>query len=227
MVAWKSASGVPSEVQTALQDAMEHAVANVPQLDGRLVVCPDVSGSMAHSSITGQRRRATSVVRCIDVAGLIAAAMLRQNRDARVIPFETGVRDIRLNPRDSVMTLAERLAKIAGGGTNCSAPLALLNRERAKVDVVVYVSDNESWVDAHRGRGTGMMSEWETLRSRNPDAKLICIDLTPNVYKQTLDRPDILNVGGFSDLVFDVIAQFAAGRGNARHWAELIERTEL
>ena len=228
LVAWKSASGVPAPVQAALQEAMEHAVANVPLLDGRLVVCPDVSGSMSHSSITGQRRGATSVVRCIDVAALIAAAMLRKNREARVIAFETGVCDIRLNPRDSVMTLADQLAKIGGGGTNCSAPLALLNREQAKVDVVIYVSDNESWVDAaHNGRSTGMMAEWEKLRSRNRGAKLICIDLTPNTRKQAIDRPDILNVGGFSDLVFDVIAQFVAASGDAQHWAQLIDRTAL
>ena len=229
LVAWKSVSKVPAPVRSALQDAMEHAVANVPRLDGaRLVVCPDVSGSMAYSAITGVRAGATSAVRCIDVAGLIAAAMLRQNRDARVIPFEQRVCDLQLNPRDSVTTMAEQLAKIGGGGTNCSAPLALLNRERAAVDVVIYVSDNESWVDAaHGGRGTGMMAEWEQLRSRNPHAKLICIDLTPNVQKQAIDRPDILNVGGFSDAVFDVITQFiSTGRGG-KHWAGLIDQIAL
>ena len=46
------------------------------------------------------------------------------------------------------MTNAAKLASIGGGGTNCSAPLAQLNAERAKVDLVVFVSDNESWVDA-------------------------------------------------------------------------------
>ena len=34
------------EVRDALQDAMELAIANVPSIEGRVVVCPDVSGSM-------------------------------------------------------------------------------------------------------------------------------------------------------------------------------------
>lgn len=34
---------------------------------------------------------------------------------------------------------------------------------------------------------------------------------------------DILNVGGFSDAVFDVIEPFTAGRYGPRHWVEASE----
>jgi 60 kDa SS-A/Ro ribonucleoprotein len=37
---------------------------------------------------------------------------------------------------------------------------------------------------------------------------LICIDLQPNQTTQAPERDDILNIGGFSDAVFDVIAAF-------------------
>lgn len=231
LAAWKMAADVPSAIQDALQEAMEHAVYNVPELEGHVVICPDVSGSMHGAAITGAREGATSKVRCVDVAGLVAAAFVRRNRQARVLPFAEAVVDIRINPRDSVMTIAEQLAKIGGGGTNCSAPLAGLNAVRAKVDAVIYVSDNESWVDAG-GRsgyqaGTAMMEEWNLLRARNPRAKLVCIDLTPNIHKQATDRADILDVGGFSDAVFDVVAQFVAQEGGPQHWVDLIERLEL
>ena len=53
---------------------------------------------------------------------------------------------------------------------------------------------------------------------------MVCIDLTPNIHKQAIDREDILNVGGFSDAVFDIVAQFVSSDGPA-HWADLIERT--
>ena len=49
------------------------------------------------------------------------------------------------------MTNAARLAEIGGGGTACSAPLAKLNREKAKVDLVLIVSDNE-FVGGHAAR---------------------------------------------------------------------------
>jgi len=221
-----SADGVPAVVRDALQDAMELATANVPAFEGRVVVCPDVSGSMS-SALTGWRGSATTTVRCIDVAALVAATVLRRNADARVLPFEQAVVGLRLNARDSIMTNAQALAKIGGGGTNCSAPLALLNRERAAVDVVILVSDNESWVDARRRGATQTMLEWAALKQRNPRAKLVCIDLQPNATTQAAERADVLNVGGFSDAVFATVADFAAGSLEADHWVGEIDRIAL
>jgi 60 kDa SS-A/Ro ribonucleoprotein len=219
-------AGVPAELGAALQDAMELALANVPSFDGRVVVCPDVSGSMS-SPVTGHRGSATSSVRCIDVAALVAASVLRKNPAARVLPFEQAVVTLQLNGRDSVMTNAQALAAIGGGGTNCSAPLALLNKERAAVDVVILVSDNESWVDANRRGATQTLREWELLKARNPDARLVCIDLQPGATTQAAERHDILNVGGFSDAVFTLVAAFAEGKADADHWVGEIEKISL
>jgi 60 kDa SS-A/Ro ribonucleoprotein len=161
MVAYTMAranADIPREVCDALQDAMEIAIANVPAIDGRVYICPDVSGSMS-SPATGFRKGMTTAVRCIDVAALVAAAVLRKNPRAKVLPFEHDVVSVDLNSRDSVMTNAARLAAIGGGGTNCSAPLALLNRRKAKGDLVIFISDYESWVDAGGGSGAATMRE--------------------------------------------------------------------
>jgi len=217
---------VPAVVRDALQDAMEIAIANVPEIPGKVYVCPDVSGSMS-SSVTGFRKGSTSKIRCIDVAALVAASILRKNPSAEVIPFEQDVISLSLNKRDSVMTNAEKLASIGGGGTNCSAPLALLNGRRAAGDLVVFVSDNESWVDAGRGRGTATMSEWSVFKKRNPQARMVCIDIQPYGTTQAQEREDILNIGGFSDQVFEVIAEFARGELSPNHWVGVIESTVL
>ena len=113
---------------------------------------------------------------------------------------------VQLNARDSVMTNAEKLAAIGGGGTNCSAPLAALNQRQAKGDLAVFVSDNESWVDAKAGRGTETMRQWTQFKQFNPQARLVCIDLQPYATTQAPERGDVLNIGGFSDQVFEVIA---------------------
>ncbi len=224
MVAWKNCSNdVPVAVRDALQDAMEIAIGNVPAFAGKVYVCPDVSGSM-RSPVTGARKGSTSAVTCVDVAALMAAAILRRNPSAEVIPFETGVVSIRLNSRDSVMTNAEKLGSIGGGGTNCSAPLRLLNKRQAEGDVVIFVSDNESWVDQGCKRGTALMGAWEEFRKRNPSAKLVCVDVQPCETSQVTERADILNVGGFSDQVFDLIAAFAAGELNGDHWVRRIQQ---
>jgi 60 kDa SS-A/Ro ribonucleoprotein len=228
MVAYANAgASVPAEVRDALQDAMEVAISNVPGVRGKVYVCPDVSGSM-RSPVTGLRKGATSVVRCVDVAALVAAAVLRRNPRAEVIPFEHEVvKGMGLNPRDSVMTNAQKLAAVGGGGTNCSAPLRLLNERKAEGDLVLYVSDNESWVDAGSGRGTATMQEWAVFKRRNPGARLVCVDVQPYGTAQAAEREDILNVGGFSDQVFDVVADFAAGRLNPDHWVGVVEQVAL
>ncbi|MGJ7500591.1 vWA domain-containing protein [Variovorax sp. ZT5P49] len=217
---------VPHVVKEALQDAMELALANVPVFEGRVVVCPDVSGSMS-SPVTGHRGSATTAVRCIDVAALVAAAVLRRNADARVLPFETKVVSLQLNPCDSVMTNAAKLAAVGGGGTSCSAPLALLNREKAQADLVVLVSDNESWADPARGRGTATMQEWAAFKERNPKARMVCIDIQPYATTQAQERDDVLNIGGFSDEVFKLLAVYAAGGLGADHWVGVIEETSI
>ena len=108
------------------------------------------------------------------------------------------------------MTNAAKLAAIGGGGTNCSRAAGLLNREQAKVDLVIFVSDNESWVDAQRGRGDGDDAASGTASRRaTRRRKLVCIDMQPYGTTQALEREDILNVGGFSDAVFEVVADFA------------------
>ena len=219
---------MPFEIREALQDAMETAVQNVPAIRGKVVVCPDVSGSM-HSPATGYRGSATSKTRCIDIAALVSAAMLRTNLQARVIPFEQITVNVQLNPRDSIMTNAQKLANIGGGGTACSAPLALLNREKADVDLVVIVSDNESWADYEQqwGGKTSLMKEWDILKQRCPEAKLVCLDIQPYTTAQAQNRRDILNIGGFSDQVFTLIGSFAEQGMGADFWVEEIEKTEL
>ncbi len=222
---------VPAKVRESLQDAMEIAIENVPAIDGKVYVFPDVSGSM-HSPLTGHRKGSTTAVRCIDVAALVAAAVLRKNPSAEVIPFESDVVKVRLNPRDSVMTNATKLASLPAGGTNCSAPLRYINRARAKGDLVIYVSDNESWVDSpwygrYGGGTTETLQQWAAFKARSPQARMVCIDLQPYGTTQAKEREDIVNVGGFSDQVFTLMADVARGGTDVDYWVRQIEAMSL
>lgn len=215
---------VPPLVRAALEQALEAALANVPDLPRYVVICPDVSGSMT-SPITGYRKGATSKLRCIDIAALLTAALLRRSQAARVLPFEHGVVPVWLDPADRVAVNAAKLAAIGGGGTNVSAPLAWLNTRRVKVDLVVIVSDNQSWLDANAGGATETMRQWDSLARRNPGARLVCIDIQPHGTTQAAGRPDIINIGGFSDAVFGLLGNLAAGA--ATDWVSLVEQVEL
>jgi len=232
---------VPQKIKTALQKAAEIACGMVPELPGPVLIGLDTSGSMG-SAITGHRGLgATSKMRCVDVAALFAAAILRRNPESVVVPFDTAAYEARFDPNDTILSLAERLAKFGGGGTDCSLPLVEANTRYAKRPFagVILVSDNESWVygGRHFATGsqgeTGVMNQWQQFVKnqqrlagrKTAGPKLVCIDLQPNTTTQAMDRDDILNIGGFSDAVFNVVAAFLGG-DQSRFVAE-VEAVEL
>jgi 60 kDa SS-A/Ro ribonucleoprotein len=228
MSAYLAASeNMPAPIVEALQDAMEIATENVPALPGRVAMAIDVSGSMI-SAVTGYRKGATSKMRCVDVAALLAACIKRVNPQTQILPFAESVKRLRLNARDSVMTQAQQMAALLGGGTKVSAPLAELNAKRAQLDLVVIVSDNQSWADTRGNGGTETMRQWAQIKQRCPTARLVCIDLQPYATSQTVESADVMHVGGFSDAVFDLLAQGSAGGGaKAARWVERIEAIAL
>ena len=62
---------------------------------------------------------------------------------------------------------------------------------------------------------------------RNPRALLVCLDVQPYGTTQATERTDILNIGGFSDQVFEVVSAFASGHLEADHWIGRIQATAL
>ena len=242
LTTWKAMHDMPNEIIVAVQQAMEHATSNIPKFDcDNVYIMVDTSGSMQQPAITEwdkrkqqdqygrlavRRRVQPNVARpsCCEVAALFASAILRRNPTATVIPFDTEVRHVNINPMDSIMTNANKLS-LHGGGTNCAAALAHLNDKRATGDLVIYLSDYESWCSS-RGysNGTPMANEWDKFKRRNKQAKLVCIDITPNDTTQVQDNKDILSVGGFNDKVFNVIESFRLGVG---HWVDYIKNADL
>ncbi len=244
LAAYMNASDeVPSKIKTALHDAAEIACGNVPKLPGPVIIGLDTSGSMG-CAVTGNRGRGgTSKMRCVDVAALFAAAILRRNPDSVVIPFDTRAYNVdgkgaKVAPSDSILSLSARLSKYGGGGTDCSLPFVEANKRYSKQRFagIVLVSDNESWIDSGRAFGygrngsTGVMTKWEQFKKTQQklgiaDPKLVCIDLQPYGTSQAPERDDILNIGGFSDAVFNVVASFL--EGDASHFVREVESVEL
>ena len=65
------------------------------------------------------------------------------------------------------------------------------------------------------------------MKKRNANARMICIDLVPNTNSQTIERTDILNIGGFSDAVFELVRLFASGDLPPEHWVGVIEARRI
>ena len=213
---------VPRAIRASLHDALEASVDRVPHLPGKVYVAVDVSSSM-QSPVTGSSRGNTSVVKCLDVAALFAAAILRQNPSAELIPFHDRVVPFAADATDPVFRTAERLAALPSGGTDCSRVLAHLNACKARGDFVIYVSDDQSWCGTRGvGGSTGMLTEWRRFKVANREAKLVCIDLQPYATVQALEGGDVLHVGGFSDQVFEVLRAVAEGGLAPDRWVDRI-----
>ena len=122
---------VPQKIKAALHQAAEIACGNVPELPGPVVIGLDVSGSMSSPATGNRGQGATSKLRCVDVAALFAAAILRRNPNSLVIAFDYKPHAVQVDPGDTILSLAERLARYGGGGTNCALPLQVANSRTA------------------------------------------------------------------------------------------------
>lgn len=223
LTAYQNTTEVPQQIRNALQDALEVATENTPVLNGNILVSVDVSGSMSWAA-TGMRGSVTSVTKCVDVAALFASCILRNNQGAEITAFDTRYHGrTNLNPRDSVMTNATILSKFGGGGTAIQLPLQ--NAANGK-DVIILVSDNESWSGNRLGEATPLMQAWTAYKRRNPKCKLVLIDIQPGNTSQVAPSvKDVLCVGGFSDAVFDVIARFV--NNTSDKFVDVVKSTEL
>jgi 60 kDa SS-A/Ro ribonucleoprotein len=194
-------SGAERRISEALVDALEGAFENMPDLGDNICIAPDVSGSMRMGSVSRN-----SKTRCIDIAGIFTAAMLKSSEDAIVLPFENHVVDVKLSRRDSAMTTSEKLARIGGGGTAVSAPVSYLLDRKIAVDTFIGITDNIEWARDQSGRH-GFLPTWNLYKERvAPQAKAFLITIAP--YRHAVaptDAPDIHYIYGWSDTVLSYI----------------------
>lgn len=222
LTTFQNIKDVPVLIKLAIQDAMEIATENVPALNGKTLVAVDVSGSMS-SKITEK-----SVTSCVDVAALIASSLLRKNeKNTKVVLFDTKLYEPDLNPRDSVLTNAKKIA-MDGGGTSISEAFLYLLNCGVNYNNILLISDNESWADnSFWGRTTSSKALWEQyLNTVNKNARLINLDLLPNTSRQIPSYAGkVLCVGGASDVVFSIFDSFFNGDNTS--FVEIIEGVEL
>ena len=231
MVAYTTAADVPLMIRESLQDAMEIAIQNVPRIEGKVYVCPDISGSM-HSPATGIRKGSTTAVRCIDIAALVAAAVLRKNPQAEVIPFESDV--VRRGPesarfgddqRPATGLAALRRNELQRSVATPEPPQG--TRRRGDLRLRQRVVDRFAALRPMGRRRDGDHATVGRVQAAQPGGK---DDLHRHPALRAhpgAEREDIINIGGFSDQVFNLIAEVAAGGAGKDHWVRAIAATRL
>lgn len=206
-------SGESKQLKDALNTALEVAIENVPKFEGKIAVCIDVSGSM-NCPISGYRRSATTSATYVTAAALMAVTMKHKNEDIDLLGFNSQLHHLAIDDNMNIIESVQSLASMCSGGTNCSLPLEYFNDNNISYDTIIYISDNESWLDRHlplyyfgRPPIPKLSALWEHYKTDiNPEAKLICIDISPSVTSPTNSGKDRYNIGGFSDYIFTTIS---------------------
>lgn len=207
-VAFEPTTEGEQRIKAALEQALETAFANLPQLPGVVAIALDVSGSMSGTI------HHPSKVRYIDVAAIFAGALLKASKRTVVLPFETGVVKVDLKPHLPLLQIVAQLASIGGGGTAVSAPISELLKRRQVVDVFIGITDNIEWAADQYG-GVGFLPTWRQYRKEvAPHARAFLITIAP--YRQAVapgDEPGVHFVYGWADHVPAYIAQTVNGYG--------------
>lgn len=186
-----------SEILNALEQAIEISVENIPKLNGKIAIAPDVSGSM-WSKVTGDY----SKLRCIDIVGIFAGSLIRKSKQQPIfLPFNHRIRNDLANKflkKETICEMAETLE--ASGGTSLSAPIEWLIHTKEEVDYFIAFTDNEEWV------GRKFLDAFLDYKKISPNCKAYLVTLLP--YRDYPVPPNIKDVHfifGWSDSVLRYI----------------------
>lgn len=198
------------KVISALNQAMEISLANVPKFDGKTLVVLDTSGSMSGNYGTTSNGAAP-----VEIGGLFGAALYKTN-DADFMTFHGVARYENLNPDDTLATITKSIS-CPGGSTNFNAPFELADK---KYDRIIILSDMQGWVGYN-----SPVSAFNAYKKRT--------GANPHIYSfdlrgyGTLEFPEnqVYCIAGFSEKVFDIMKLLEEDRNalvnKIQHYVEL------
>lgn len=166
----------------AVAQAMEIAVHNAPELEGKTLIALDVSGSMSSH---------------LDKAGILAAALFKKNKNADIVMYDTQLHNPTINSNTPIVDFLTN--RYGGGGTETSlvftCPIAY--------DRIVIISDNESWAESWRGQSVNQAYEAYKART-GADPWVYAIDVA-GYGTRDIKAPKVRNIDGFSEKILDLI----------------------
>jgi TROVE domain len=181
-----------------LEKALQHAVSNVPALDGRTLILIDTSGSM-----TGGFSKDGSL-RCWDAATVFGLALAARAANATVVSFSDGSKVFPAMKGESVLAGVRRFKDAGyfyGGGTETERAVRAHYKDHHRV--VILTDEQAYW---HRSRDVAEavpaavpVYTWNLVGYR--------IGHTPSVGNRH-------TFGGLSDAAFAMIPLIEAGEAN-------------
>ncbi|TQJ74681.1 TROVE domain-containing protein [Streptomyces sp. SLBN-31] len=177
--------------EDALEAALGHSLANVPELPGRTLVLVDRSGSMFdRPSERTQLNRA-------DTAAVFGTALAMRAERADLVEFGSDSRRVEVAPDEKVLRVLDRFHDL--GGTNTAAAVT---RHYDRHDRVVVVTDEQT-----------ELTPWaDPLRAVPVRVPVYTWNLAGYAMGHAASGPHRHTFGGLSDAAFRLIPLVEAGR---------------
>lgn len=205
-----------SRAFTALENAVDASVENMPRLPGNTVIAVDTSGSMS------SRVSKNSDVTCVQIGMMLGLIANRICDNSIFYTFDTSLRKYARSRRTGILETCARDAA-CGGGTNMDLPFVAMMREGVNADRIIVISDNMC---------NGGWSMWgakpvqsladEYRRKTGNDLWVHAIDLQ-GYGTQQFHGPKTNIIAGWSEKVFNFILLAEQGEGTLEKTIEAYE----
>jgi hypothetical protein len=189
-----------SKMLEAIEDASNYSVENLQKLPGLTAVFADNSGSMG-TPVSGN-----SKMTCAGAANALCGIVAKLCDDALVAAFATEVAPVRFTKNDTVIGIANKVAKAntKGWSTNAWKIPGFLKDQGVKPDRVIILSDMQCWNDGWGGQP--LCDTWRSFKKHSGDTWLHSVHL--NGYGDTPVKDDLVNLtAGFSEKIFDTFLE--------------------
>lgn len=197
----KDMSSQVKKVKKSLEEAIELATSNVPNL-GNVAILVDYSGSMS-SRMSGNSDMVYS-----DAARIFAAAAFKQADNAVIIEYNTMARVVQgIEKDDRLFAIVDKLSTPYGGTSLPSAITKTMDYIK-DIDLVYILTDEQSWVANSVGYSADNIGK---LFGKESSLKVVNHNLASYGTSELPQDTRILDIGGWSDQIFSVVDAWGKG----------------
>lgn len=183
----------------ALNDALEISLNNVPKFDGKTLIVLDASGSMQGKAL--------------EIGSLFSAVLYKANPDADFMRFGSSAEYVRLNSKDTAISLAKGMRADMGGTRFPS----IFDEADKKYERIIILSDMQGWVGYNAP--TADLREYE----KKYGAKPFVYSFDLNGYGSLQFPQDrVFAIAGFSEKVMDLFGALEEDKNALVHKIEAI-----
>jgi len=170
------------QVVLALNKAIDISCSNVPNFDGDTLVVLDVSGSMRGKPI--------------QIGSLFSAILVKANIGADFMTFDGSARYVKVNPADSVLTIAKGI-NTPGKTTDFKVIFRVAKKAYNRI---IILSDMQGWEGYHSPK-----EDFKQYKSKfNCNPYIYSFDLNGHGTMQ-FPESQVCAIAGWSEKVFDIM----------------------